>query len=70
MSCPKTGIIHYHQQLGIPDNDQAIQELIVWWVLPNTPSVWTEKERLAILSYTWLLALTAALRPYEVCIHF
>ena len=29
MPCPQTGATHYHTQLGLPDKDHAIKELVV-----------------------------------------
>ena len=30
----KTGALHYHAQLELPDKGRAIKEMVVCWVLP------------------------------------
>ncbi len=64
MSCPKTGAIQYHAQLGLPDKGRAIKGLVVWnsWDLgPLDP-----QNGLALGCYqpspeVWLVWLTSKL---------
>ncbi len=53
MSWPKTGANYYHAQLGLPDKDRAIKELVV--TNHNTPGVLTKKRYSALIGYPRLL---------------
>ncbi len=42
MLWPKTGITHYHEQLGLPDKGSAIKGLVVCSVVELIGSGWNE----------------------------
>ena len=65
MPWPKTGAIHYHGQIRLPDKGRAIIELVICCVLLNLiviTRVFGQKMRdIAIYKYPWLWHLMCRL---------